>query len=292
MTKIKQNLVALIDNLAPLNNKYRREKNALKKVEILWMIGEILSSYLKKTKIKLNQLLLELYDPHSTNKKSNITRDLGSYSYRIFKYFNSKQEIKQQFDGLNNYSLFREAIPLLFNQKYELTNHDKKTVIQLIKSKSKLVQVIDDLRSIKKKIRPLINPRNQKAYQFTEERNYLIRLKKDLLIFYKTNEVLLKESVVKKFGKKQERLFIVKALMALSNDIFMKEIADIKVKQLSNNIGKLLKITKSKSDIRARFRKWAYSTKDLLFLSEGIYSLEDKIKYNFFRSKLKNEKVI
>lgn len=279
-------IVELIDKLAPLNNKFRITKNSVEKIEILWDLGQIIDAYLSKYDLKLHELLYQVYDPHSTIKKSYITRDVGSYSYRIFKYFKNKEEINNRLSNLKSYTLFREAIPLLFNDKYNLNKQEKDKIIDAIISNKNQKNLINELRKRKKDILPISNPRNQKSQEFQEERLYLRNLLVELRKFYGSNESLLATENI--FGDKQSRVFFVIILMALASDLFLNKINLVDPKMIDKNQKKLLLIAKSNNINRARFRKWVMTSTELLQIAEAIHSLDNKEYYVNFKNKFIN----
>jgi len=283
--KITQNVLAtIIDSLAPLNNELRLEKNSLIKIEKMWELGKILDFYLNKYDLRLHELLFKLYDPHSTVKASNITRDLGSYSYRVYKYFNNKGEIQKALPKLISYSSFRESIPLLFNTKYQ--GVEKKQILELLNSSQNDASIKNKLVQLKQKIRPIRNPRTQKANLYNEEnknlQNLIVLLKK----IYLTNKTCPEESyITNAIGSKQYRSILIPILMVLANDIFINKLENYTLEEIPNNLIHLFKLSKSESANRSRFRKWVLSTNKLLTLAEGIEALNSPENYSFYRKK-------
>lgn len=276
-------IVELIDRLAPLNNKFRVVKNPLEKIETLWEMGKTINTYLLQHGLKLHELLYQIYDPHSTIKRSYITRDLGSYSYRVFNYFKSKEEIKKKLAGLGSYSLFREAIPLLFNEKYNLNHQEKNEVIRIITSGADQKLLVSRLRKKKKEILPISNPRNQKSQEFREERLYLQNLLDRLKEFYKTNKAL--PDKVNIFDSKKDREVFVSLLMALASDSFLNKVNNLDNETLSHDLKRLLSVIRSGNINRARFRRWVMTSTELLKIAEAIHSLDNQGYYSNFRGK-------
>jgi len=284
--KHQNSLVNLIDELGPLNNKFRNTKNSIEKIEILWDLGKAIDNYLTQYNLRLHELLYQIYDPYSTLKRSYITRDLGSYSYRIFNYFENKEEIRERLFGLKSYTLFREVVPLLFNKKYNLNNKEKNEIIKIITSDNNQKLLIEKIRKRKKEILPISNPRNQKSREFEKEKLYLQNFLNELKEFYRINKKLpIKVNI---FGSKKNREFFVILLMALASDSFLDKIEHINIKIINNNQKRLLSIVKSNNINRARFRKWAINSTELLKIAEAIHSLNDKGNYTNFRNKFIN----
>lgn len=272
-------LVNLIDDIAPLNNQFRLTTNPINKIEIMWEIGKRIDQALIETRTKLHELLYTLYDPHG-KKMAYITRDLGSYSYRIFKYFESKNDIKKTFPMLSNYTLFREAIPLLFNDKYSLSEQEKAQVIALIQQQGDTSVIQKKLIRLKQKIQPMKNPRDQHADQYQKESALLANLKLELLDLYRSNEELPSKLPY----SDKERRALVQILMVLSAEA-QTTVANIDNESLSTDTQNLLRIAESNSQNKARFRKWAMDTHSLLTIAEALHALESPATYKFVRVK-------
>ncbi len=283
----KNTLVQLVDYLAPINNAFRTEKDAIKKITILWDFGNILNDYLLENNLKLHDLLYKIYNPHSNIKNSYITRDLGSYAYRIFCNFKSKKEIEEKLYGLKNYSLFREAIPLLFNEKYKIDQVEKNKIIKTITSQGDSQKIIKQLKNIKKNIVPIYNSRIQKKNDFNDEKIYLENMFNKLKGFYNDN-LTLPDSVIinHSFGNSECRKEFVLILMSLASDSFLKQIDNMNTCIAGNEHNQFLSIAKKSSIDRARFRKWVMSSSQLLEIAEAINSLENESFYRNSRSKL------
>jgi len=281
-------LVGLIDELAPLNNRFRVIKDPIEKIEVLWELGRVIDNYLSRRNLKLHELLYQIYDPYSTIKKSYITRDVGSYGYRVFKYFKNHEEIRKKLNGLESYSLFREAIPLLFNEKYNLSDVDKNEIINIVTSNNDQKLLFAKIRERKKEILLIRNPRDQKSKEFEEEKIYLYNILNKLKSFYRANKVLSGEKDI--FGSKKNKEFFITILMALASDSFLDKIKNVDIKRLDYNQKKLFSIVESDNMNRARFRKWVMSSTELLKIAEAIHSLSNKENYINFRNKFFNIK--
>jgi hypothetical protein len=140
-------------------------------------------------------------------KMSYITRDLGSYAYRIHQHFKSRSEIRDVLDGLISYGVFREAVPLLFNPKYKLSDTRKQEILKMLVSSSLSVSIVAyRLKTLKKQINPISNPRNQRAMEYQSEHDYLLRLHRDLNVFYGQNPTYPSaKPTEEKFGSKASR---------------------------------------------------------------------------------------
>ena len=280
-------LVGLIDKLAPINNKFRGAQDPIKKIETMWDFGQILDSYLRTNNVKLHELLYQIYDPYSRVKMSYITRDLGSYCYRVYNFFPDRTQIGEMLKGIKSYTAFRESIPLLFNATYGLTEAQKKEVVSIISSNKPVSVIVEELKHKKRSIRPINNPRNQRSEEYIVEKEYLSDLKATLKEFYSKNETLPSRQIVDdNFGVEQFRSVLVDILMALASEAFISKVDKIDENLLINEIKDIYNIAKSNSQDRSRFRKWVFSANELLSIAEAIHSLSDTGDYISYRNKL------
>ena len=120
----------LILNITPFYNKYKSSKSDLSgsdSIIIMWDIGNLIDKYISINNISPHNLYREIYgkSEQSNNiiQKSYLTREFLSRSYRIFKIFENKKDIKVKFPNLKDFSSFREAMPFLITQ---FINYQKK----------------------------------------------------------------------------------------------------------------------------------------------------------------------
>lgn len=286
-TNNSESLVKLIDKLAPINNKFRSTQDPIIKIETMWDFGQILDSYLQEHDLKLHELLYKIYDPYSRVKMSYITRDLGSYCYRIYKYFSNRTQIREMLNGLASYTAFRESIPLLFNEKYGLTKEQKREVISIISDNKPVAIIIKEIKEKKKSIRPINNPRNQRAKEYSIEKEYLIKTRNQLRDLYFKNGTLPSKLIIDSiFGAKEPRSVFVDVLMALASEAFINKVNNLNNNLLKEEIIEIYNIAKSNSQDRARFRKWVFTANELLDMAEGMHSLSDEHNYKHYRSKI------
>lgn len=280
-TETNNFLVALIDKLTPLNNEWRLTNNAIRKIEIMWSIGKELDNAIQTSDFGFDKLLRTIYDPHG-KKMSYITRDLLSYSHRVYTYFESTDVIKKKLRGLTSYTLFREAFPLITNEKYKLSDDQKQAIVSLItnpKSSPKTVQ--SRLKKMKQDIRPIKNTRNTKSDQYNHESQWLAELREEIISYYKNNDDL----DISSFPLTTEEAETLKAIiLAIAYDklpegIDSKTINNSDIKQLSI-------IANAKTEDKARFKKWGFDTYALMTLAEMINVLSDTSKYYFVRQKI------
>lgn len=281
----EQFLVKLIDDLGPLNNKFRLTNEPLEKIGWMWEIGKRIDQALIESNSKLHELLYTLYDPHG-KKIAYITRDLGSYGYRIYKYFGSKDDIKKTLPHLKHYTLFREAIPLLFNDKYKLSEKEKSQIITLIQNSGNPAVTTKKIKQLKQSIQPRKNPRDQRSSQYQKEAAWLANLKIEVTQIFKEHEDLPTSDLPL---NKSDRSALVKILMGLASES-TNQVDGVHESMLSNNDVKLLlQIAGQNNQDKARFRKWAMDTYSLMSLAESIRALDSPETYRFVRRKLANK---
>lgn len=287
MNKKNQNvpLAKIIDYLAPINNKLRMETNPIIKLESMWDLGKLLDHFLKKHSLRLHELLFMIYDPHSTNKTSNITRDLGSYCYRIFKYFRKKEDIRKKLPNLKSYALFREAFPLLSNSNYSGAN--RKKILHLLNSNIPINEARRIFVDTKQKLRPVKNPRNQKALLYANESKIINKIIVQMKKLYDENKIPPNEKTIENLlGDKKYRIYLSDLLLALSRDSFLNRLNKFSELDVPQSLRGIYRIASGANDDRSRFRRWVLSSSKLLFLAEGILALDNKENYNFYRRKI------
>lgn len=281
-----EDLITIIDTLAPINNAFRREKNAIKKVEYVWELGSLLDEYIQKYKLTLDELLYSIYDPHATIKRSNITRSLGGYSYRIFHFFKKREDIRKTVPSLKLYNVFVEALPLLTNIKYKAYVNSE-DILAMVNSQKSTQEIVDELNFIKQSILPTRKLKISPNLVYAEEKDFLVSVIKYVRDLYKKNDSISSFNNLKyEFHKKEYREQLVLILMALASDSFMHRVKTYKEDEVSNNLRRLLQIAMSNNENRSRFRKWVLSANELLWLAEAIHALGNNSDFLYFKKKL------
>lgn len=286
----QEELILLIDSLAPINNAFRREKNAIKKVEHMWELGLRLSDYIRRNKLTLDALLYSIYDPHATIKRSNITRSLGSYSYRVYHFFKKKNDIRKLLRNLESHNTLIEALPLLTNKKY--TPHvNKEDILSIVNSQESVKRKIDRLNSIKQSILPtrtlIISPKQM----YSNEKQFLQSMIKYMGELYKEPELATKMGQFE-FGLSDinYREQLTSILMAIASDAFLGKIKLYAEGEIKDELKGLYGVAISSNENRARFRKWVLSSNKLLWLAEAIHALTNNDDFRFFRKKIGEDK--
>jgi hypothetical protein len=280
-TETNDFLVVLIDRLTPLNNKWRETTDALTKIELMWEIGHKINYAVKNSNFGLDELLRNLYDPHG-KKISYITRDLGSYSHRIYLYFKSKEDIRVQLKGLTNFTLFREAFPLLTNEKYNLNEDQKSEIISAVVNYKDTKSTQDELKKLKQNIRPIKNTRTTKALQYSDESKWLIGIRESVVSYYKENEDFDQLKFPVSIKMIDDLKPIIMALISdKKTEVLVVDISD-------ENLRKIATIANSTTEDKCRFKKWGLDTYRLMTLAEMLSATSSQEKYNFVRKKIAN----
>lgn len=281
-----EDLITIIDSLAPINNAFRREKNAIKRIEYMWELGSLLDQFIQKNKLTLDELLYSVYDPHATIKRSNITRSLGSYSYRIRHFFKNKKDIHKILPKLKSYNVFIEALPLLMNKKY--TSHvNSKNILSIVNSQESSRRIVDRLNLIKQSILPTRKLRVSPGNMYVEEKQLLqsiIRYVGGLYITF--NSISELNNLKFNLYNIKYREQLISILMAVASDAFISKIKIYSENEISGDLRNLYKIAVSNNENRARFRKWVLSSTRLLWLAEAIHALSNDNDFRYFKKKL------
>lgn len=285
----------LIGNITPFYNKYKSNKSNLSGTEsiiIMWDIGNIIDKYISINNVSPHNLYREIYgkSEQSNNivQKSYLTREFLSRSYRIYKMFENKSDIKVKFPNLRDFSSFREAMPFFDNPIYKLSKNDEIDLLKLLNSDKKgIVQALDKK---KKSINNLLNPRDQKLNELENEvksfkifYNYIYKSIREL-----EYESCISELKVNKDGL-DNLITLTKNLGSLAQEGMIKfEMIDFKYENETLNtfylmIKDLMKPTDEK--IRRRFRR-LIPPERIFKLSEYLYSIVSFENYSQMKSKL------
>lgn len=190
----QKNIWELIQKITPLYNSYTQNSTTIKgtdALEIVWEIWEILAEYLKNNKVAPHNLYRQIYWKWewTTNIKQNsyITREFLWRSFRIYKIFPNKKEIRKELPTLASFTVFREAMPFFDNPKCKLAWKEKEELLKLLNCsmpKNKLIEII------RKKLKEYLwkyNSRTQKLWEMES-------LKKNFVDVYKYVKDLLNEN--------------------------------------------------------------------------------------------------
>lgn len=119
----------LIDELAPHNNLYRQSVRERRPVHEalghLWDMGEVLREGGVEN---ISAVAAAIHE------RSYITYDLVSLAFRVRRYFPDRRTIKRRFGKVTSYGAFREAFPLLENERYRLPRARERELVRLLNS--------------------------------------------------------------------------------------------------------------------------------------------------------------
>ncbi len=135
----------LIEEIAPLNNLYRQAVKEHQPCHIslgyLWDIGDI-----------LKEAGVEQITPLASaiHARSYITAQIVMYSFRMRRYFSQRGTIKRRFGKVASYAAFRDAFPLLENERYRLTRARERELVRLLNSGKGSAEIRREIAAIKK----------------------------------------------------------------------------------------------------------------------------------------------
>jgi len=280
----------LIEQIAPLNNRYRESiKKNLRGAEILkimWEVGKILFKHNIKN---IHPIAWKIYGREKGLRRSYITRDFLSYCFRIRNYFKSKSLIEEQFPSLQRYSLFREAFPLLENPKYELNKRETKELIELLNSNLPFSEIKRKIVKLKKAKIQIYNDRRQRLHEMVPVRDNFIEIYKDLFTLIKDDNL----SAVKIFrGKIGDNMLSQLSQLCLSftqEGLSFPEIDQNQTKKLEKKwklfCENLIKLSNSDIETRNRFRRLVPISK-IIEVAEILNGLRTDDEYSNLARKL------
>jgi hypothetical protein len=281
----------LIEKIAPLNNKYREcvylENNGTEILELMWKVGKTLENFLKKEKIKPHNLYWQIYGEAPGLKKSYITRDFLSYCFRIKKYFHKLSDIKKTFPNLKKYSLFREAFPLIENQKYRLKGDEYNKLIKTLNSNNNFLEIKSYIIELKNKKICISNPRTQRLSELKNQVDNFVYVFNHVYKLIKENNV----DDIKKFRDNFSNQLLLKLpqfIGALTQEglVFPKleQSNNLSEENWINFIDDLKKLYMANIQTRNRFRRLVSSRK-LMELAEMLDVIISDQKLKNFRTK-------
>jgi len=150
----------LIEEIAPLNNLYRQAVKEHQPFFVsfgyLWDIGDIL---LGAGVDRITRVASAIHE------RSYITRELVTYSFRIRRYFPQRGTIKRRFGKVTSYAAFRDAFPLLENERYRLSRAKERELVRLLNSGKESKDIRREIASLKKARVPERKKRNMRLYE-------------------------------------------------------------------------------------------------------------------------------
>ena len=171
----------LIKDITPLYNEYKKNsksisgKNAL---ILMWDLGNMLKEYLDQNDVAPHSLFREIYgnSEGSTNvsRKSWITREFQSRSFRIRNMFETKDQILSDFPTLVGFTSFRECMPFFDNDKFKLKGDEKESLLKLLNSNKSKSYVLKEIRKLQASKIGIKNTRNQRLADLENEMKIFI----------------------------------------------------------------------------------------------------------------------
>lgn len=217
----------LIQKITPLYNSYTQNSNTINWTDALEIIREIwaiLNNYLKNYNVAPHNLYRQIYWKWEwkTNieQKSYITREFLWRSYRIFKIFPNKSDIRKDLATLISFTVFREAMPFFDNPKCILVDKEKNELLKLLNSnypKNKLIAII------RKKLKDHLwkfNPRTQKLWEMDTIKQSFISLYKYIKDLFNENYSEINKILDKNWLTKESIKKISTNINALTDDSF------------------------------------------------------------------------
>lgn len=175
------NINLLVQQITPLYNKYRENKNIIsgtEALEIMWDIGDILKQYIEEHNIAPHRLFWSIYGnaegTQNVVKKSYITREFQNRCHRIRKIFSSKDQIRKDFPHLKSFTTFREAMPFFDNEKYKFKGKEKEDLLALLNSDLQSQKILNKIRILQKEKIGILNPRTQRLHEVENEKQVFI----------------------------------------------------------------------------------------------------------------------
>src|SRR3989337_2471778 len=171
----------LIQQIAPLYNKYRESKNNISgadALEIMWDIGDILKKYIDQNNIAPHALFWSVYGNaegrKNIEKKSYITREFQNRCHRIRRIFGVKEQIKKDFPHLKSFTTFREAMPFFDDGKYKLEGTEREDLLALLNSSQQPKKILEKIKALQKEKIGIRNPRTQRLHEVEREKQIFI----------------------------------------------------------------------------------------------------------------------
>ena len=240
------NIGKLIETIGPINNQIR-ELDGYEKLSLMWNVGDIL---IKEGVTKIHPVAWAI------QKGSYITRDLLSYCYRIRKKWPVKKEMENLFKNIKSYTVFREALPLIENEKFKLKDDEVNEIIKWL-SEGRVKEIKNKIVAMKKLLIARPNDRRQRLQEYSKETQifkalygYLVKI-----IVSEDNEKL--EEIKRSIGD-DNLLKLSQMCMAIVNEDY-KGPRTIELSALPDNFRDLaveiLPISLGSKEVKARFRR-------------------------------------
>jgi acylphosphatase len=236
----------LIELIGPINNQIR-ELDGYKKLSLIWDVGDIL---VKEGVTKIHPVAWAI------QKGSYITRDLLSYCYRIRNKWPVKQEMENLFKNIRSYTAFREALPLIENEKFKLKDDEVKEIIKWL-AEGDAMEAKNKIVVMKKHLIARSNDRRQRLQEYSKEMQIFKNLY-DYIVRIIINEDDEKLEEIKKDLGSDNLLKLSQMCMALTNENYKGPMAIELIalpEPFRDFTTKILPLSLSNKESKARFRR-------------------------------------
>jgi hypothetical protein len=263
-----------IADLAPLNNEYRRLRRqggaALEILAVMWRVGEILHKATSSSGVSPHTLFWGIYGKAPGVKRSFITRDFLSYCYRIRRMYASQEELSSQLRGLQSYSLFREAIPLLENERYRLKGERRDELLRMLNSKLPVSQLKAWIADLKKQV---IGRKNSRTQRLAEVEPWAQSFR-SIVLALNSGGQSLPAKTASAFRDANKTRPLAEAVSSLTREgLFVPALQSEPVDdgQFDKLVHLLIQLTSGPVELRNRFRR-LFPPKALMDFAEMLFS--------------------
>lgn len=195
-------LLELITKIAPIYNNFKSTNIPLDQMHYAWELGKQLNSYITNNNVKPHSLYREIYGKsegsQNADRKSYIPREFQGRCLRIYKIFKNKKDINKSLPNLISFTLFREAMPFIDNNKFKLIGSKKDELFKLLNSSVAPSRAMKDLRLMLKENIGVTNPRTQKLDELSTEKEIFIDFYNTIFHLKKNDIEKIKKEILSK----------------------------------------------------------------------------------------------
>lgn len=192
-------LLELISKISPIYNNFKSTNIPLDQMYYAWDLGQELNSYITTMNVKPHSLYREIYGKsegsQNADRKSYIPREFQGRCLRIYKIFKNKKDIDKLLPNLISFTLFREAMPFIDNDKFKLTGSKKEKLFKLLNSSVAPSNAMKELRLMLKENIGVSNPRTQKLDELNKEKQIFIDFYNMIYHLKKSNLEKIKQEI-------------------------------------------------------------------------------------------------
>lgn len=285
----------LIQQITPLYNKYRDNKDNIsgtEALEIMWSIGDILKKYIEQNNIAPHALFWSVYGNaegrKNIKKKSYITREFQNRCHRIRRIFGSKEQISKDFPRLKSFTSFREAMPFFDNGKYKLEGKERENLLALLNSKQQPKKILEKIKVLQNEKIGIKNPRTQRLHEVEREKQLFIDFYNFIYKILRFGDYKLCLSEIDNVDLEYIKI-LSKNTSALSQEglkVFDFDIPD-NLKAPWKEFSKMIKnlITQKDPKMRRRFRR-LIPVERIVRLADMLYGLSSEENYRNIQKRI------